>query len=256
MIISNYMEILAAKFPTVQAHIVGDPSVYENIIVDYGPELPAKEIIEAAALDLARTKMWRDIQASRDMRKSGGVRVGTNWFHSDDTSRIQQIALVMFGANMPPGIMWKTMQGTFVAMTPTLAMQIFQSIAGQDQQIFSRAEYHRQHMILDDLTPDDYDFTTGWSQTYAEWQVAPAPVASFTTDVTTGVAPLTVTFTDTSTNSPTAFAWDFGDGTTGTGKTVAHSYATAGTFTVTHTASNASQAATGSVTMPNYITTT
>lgn len=182
MIISNYMEILSAKFPTVQAHIVGDPSVYENIVVDSGPQLPAKEIIDAAAIDVARTEMWRRIQASRDARAAGGVKVGDNWFHSNDTSRIQQIALVMFGVNMPPGIMWKTMQGTFVPMTPALASAIFQSIAGQDQAIFGKAEYHRQMMIA--TQPDNpyaYDFSVGWPQTYAEWallQTPPAPPPS------------------------------------------------------------------------------
>lgn len=38
---------------------------------------------------------------------------------------------------------------------------------------------------------------------------AVSPVASFTADVTSGVAPLTVQFNDTSTNTPTAWNWNF-----------------------------------------------
>lgn len=168
MIVKDYMEILGSKFPTVQAHIVGDPSVYENIVIEDGsPELPAKEILDTAAIDIARTEMWRRIQAERDIRKGAGIKVGDNWYHSDDTSRIQQIALVMVGANMPPGIMWKTMQGTFVQMNPTLASQIFQGIIAQDTKIFARAEYHRQHMIASD-DPYEYDYSTGWPETYTE----------------------------------------------------------------------------------------
>ncbi|MBN2379835.1 C10 family peptidase, partial [candidate division WOR-3 bacterium] len=38
------------------------------------------------------------------------------------------------------------------------------------------------------------------------------PEAEFTGDPTSGNAPLTVSFTDQSTNNPTSWAWDFGDG--------------------------------------------
>ncbi|MDD3072026.1 MAG: NosD domain-containing protein, partial [Methanoculleus horonobensis] len=39
-----------------------------------------------------------------------------------------------------------------------------------------------------------------------------APVADFTANVTSGDAPLAVAFTDLSTNTPTSWAWTFGDG--------------------------------------------
>jgi PKD repeat protein len=53
---------------------------------------------------------------------------------------------------------------------------------------------------------------------------------------------------------PLAFAWDFGDGTTGEGPTPTHAYETAGTFTVTLTVSDGTQvspAATTTVSVPN-----
>ena len=43
-----------------------------------------------------------------------------------------------------------------------------------------------------------------------------APVAQFTGSPTSGVAPLTVNFTNSSTGSITSYAWTFGDGTTST----------------------------------------
>jgi PKD repeat protein len=43
--------------------------------------------------------------------------------------------------------------------------------------------------------------------------VYPPPVADFTSDVTSGTAPLTVQFTDLSSGSPTGWAWFFGDET-------------------------------------------
>ena len=66
--------------------------------------------------------------------------------------------------------------------------------------------------------------------------VAPAaPVAQFTASATSGVAPLMVTFTDQSTGSPTAWSWDLGDGTTSTQQSPSHTYAAAGTYTVSLT---------------------
>ncbi len=68
----------------------------------------------------------------------------------------------------------------------------------------------------------------------------PAPVASFTsTPPTSGVAPLTVSFTDTSTNTPTAWSWNFGDGGTSTAQNPSHTYSSPGTYTVALTATNA-----------------
>ncbi|MEM7040659.1 MAG: PKD domain-containing protein, partial [Bacteroidota bacterium] len=61
------------------------------------------------------------------------------------------------------------------------------------------------------------------------------PTADFTQDVTSGCPPLTVTFTDNS-NAPNPivnYDWDFGDGNTGTGSPVVHTYNTPGIYTVT-----------------------
>lgn len=65
------------------------------------------------------------------------------------------------------------------------------------------------------------------------------PAASFTANVTTGLAPLTVGFHDNSTGAPTTFSWSFGDGGTSTAKDPSHIYSAPGIYTVSHTAGNA-----------------
>lgn len=64
-------------------------------------------------------------------------------------------------------------------------------------------------------------------------------VATFTASVTSGTHPLTVTFTDTSTNSPYYWSWDFGDGAKASSQNPVHVFDHAGTFNVTLMAENA-----------------
>jgi PKD repeat protein len=64
------------------------------------------------------------------------------------------------------------------------------------------------------------------------------PTASFIENTTTGVSPLTVQFTDTSTNSPTSWYWVFGDGSTSPVQNASHTFATPGTYQVNLTVSN------------------
>ena len=66
-----------------------------------------------------------------------------------------------------------------------------------------------------------------------------APIANFTSNPTTGIAPLNVAFTDKSTGLPISWSWDFGDGATSTEQNPTHTYSSAGTYTVNLTVSNA-----------------
>jgi PKD repeat protein len=63
------------------------------------------------------------------------------------------------------------------------------------------------------------------------------PIANFNTNVTNGNIPLTVQFTDLSTDA-TGWGWDFGDGTTSTELNPTHTYLAAGAYTVNETVSN------------------
>lgn len=60
------------------------------------------------------------------------------------------------------------------------------------------------------------------------------PTASFTTNVTTGNAPLSVSFNGSASSSPNGsinnYSWNFGDGTSGNGANVSHTFNAAGSF--------------------------
>ncbi len=87
-----------------------------------------------------------------------------------------------------------------------------------------------------------------------------APVTLGTTNIadfvgvpTSGIAPLKVSFTDLSTNSPFAWAWTFGDGSVenATVQNPVHTYSAPGTFTVSLTATGTGGISTATKT--NYI---
>ncbi len=106
--------------------------------------------------------VWARIKALRDSKtQTGGYLVGAKWYHSDTFSRTQQIGLMMMGAAIPGGLQWKTMDGSFVTMTQTLAAQIFGAAAAQDQANFSRAEVLRGQAYAA-ADPSTIDITTGW----------------------------------------------------------------------------------------------
>ena len=78
----------------------------------------------------------------------------------------------------------------------------------------------------------------------------PKPKAKLSASWRGGSAPLVVTFTDGSTNDPKAWVWSFGDGTGSTDQNPPpHTYAEAGTYTVTLEVSNQSGSDIASVTI-------
>jgi PKD repeat protein len=89
------------------------------------------------------------------------------------------------------------------------------------------------------LTATNAGGSTNATSTVAVKAAPVAPTAAFSSSTTSGQAPLPVQFTDTSTGAPTAWRWDFGDGSSATTQNAAHTYTAAGTYTVTLTATNA-----------------
>jgi len=59
------------------------------------------------------------------------------------------MGLVMMGAGIPGGLQWKTMDGSFVTMTQTLAGQVFAAAAASDAALFSHAEQIKAVMEAD-----------------------------------------------------------------------------------------------------------
>lgn len=81
---------------------------------------------------------------------------------------------------------------------------------------------------------------------------AQVPVPDFSASAVAGCGPLSITFTDLSTNTPFSWAWDFGNGQISNQQNPSVTYTTPGTYTVTLIAKNASGA--NSIRKTDYIT--
>ena len=105
---------------------------------------------------------------------------------------------------------------------------------------------------VDDAAWSTANWTNIDAQTFFSNNCAGIPVAGFTSNQTEFCLGNSVIFTDTSTNSPNSWSWDFGDGTNSSIQNPTHTYLVAGVYTVILTASNVNGSTTETKT--GYIT--
>lgn len=124
-----------------------------------------QEIMEAPYLictpkspeQLAQLRWSKLKQIRDDLTENGGCLVAGKWFHTDVKSKQQQLALTILGTNIPANLQWKTMDGSFITMTQTLASQVFTAQVAREQEIFSIAETKKEDQTL---------VTEGWPAKY------------------------------------------------------------------------------------------
>lgn len=144
----------------------------DSIVVGVGYTLVEGVYVAPAPLaairaTAARPAIWQAIKALRDAKaQAGGHSTGGKWYHSDTLSRIRQLSLAAVGASLPAGRQWKTMDGTFVTMTPVLAGQVLAAAAGRDQALFAQAEALRA-AVYTAIDPSSIDITAGWPASFS-----------------------------------------------------------------------------------------
>lgn len=124
--------------------------------------------------DAARKKsaavaaVWEKIKQKRHQNLRGGVYVESvgKWFHNTDEAR-QQYTFMRTLPQLPPDLMWKTMDGGFVNLTRALLDELSLKLLADEQQDFANAERHRVLMEQSD-DPEHYDYSGGWTENYRE----------------------------------------------------------------------------------------
>lgn len=122
-------------------------------------EKPAQQVIDV---------LWNQIKAQRDsVTENGGCQHAGYWFHTDVKSKQQQMALLMLGANIPGGLMWKTMDGTLAMMTQALAASLFAAQVAREQAIFAQAETMKASLANMTMAEfEAFDANSGWPAQY------------------------------------------------------------------------------------------
>ena len=96
--------------------------------------------------------------------------------------------------------------------------------------IYNSAGSYTVSLTVNDASGSDIETKPNYIQV-----TNPVPVADFSGTPTAGNFPLTVTFTDLSVNAGSSWSWTFGDGGTSTQQNPAHTYLSAGLYTVSLT---------------------
>ncbi|UXZ04862.1 DUF4376 domain-containing protein [Moraxella nasicaprae] len=113
-----------------------------------------------------QSQIWEAIKQKRHTITRGGVYVKSvkKWFHTDDSSRTQYLALQIL-PQLPPDLMWKTMDNSFVKLDKALLTELAMTILTAEQADFANAEKHRLAM-LQAQNPLEYDYSKGWTAIY------------------------------------------------------------------------------------------
>lgn len=135
------------------------PSTVSTFLLDVAGDYTTTTNVYIQTL---QESVWVKIKAIRDEKiANGGYYVDGKWYHSDTVSRSQQTGLYLMGENVPVGLMWKTMDGSFVEMTQALAQKIFFAAAGQDSALFQYAESLKAQVEASS-DPLSIDIYSGW----------------------------------------------------------------------------------------------
>lgn len=121
-------------------------------------------------------------------------------------------------------------------------IQSVQYGSAQTFTIVPNTGYYTEDVIASGVSQgsiSSYTFTNVQANSTISATFKPAiPRANFTANTTSGIAPLTVQFNDTSIRTPTSWTWNFGDNNTSVQQNPVHTYVSAGNYTVTLTATN------------------
>lgn len=182
----NYIEIISKNYPTIGCSIVGDPTIYENIIWDNADDVKSKETLDSLAIVYNKNIIWDQVKAYRDQRKFSGIYVSGKWFHNDADSRTQWLGLkdkardalnnggttsTTLTINHPQygavPISWTTMDGTGIVVTVQLAFDVVDKTGDLDGLLYGIGQYHKGQLYASS-TPETYNYKTLWPAIYGE----------------------------------------------------------------------------------------
>ena len=126
--------------------------------------------LERLNLEKIYEKKWDQIKAVRTFKMNDGVLLQSigKWFHTDPDSKQQIHAMVTANViGMYKTTAWKTLDNTYVQLTPLLLLQVFGAILENEARLFEIGKLHYD-MLHTSQDPANYDPTSQWPTTFSD----------------------------------------------------------------------------------------
>lgn len=158
---ADFIAITHEDYQTYVQSVNQEPIYQDGKIISLNNQISADEIKQTN-----QELIWSAIKDKRHNNTRGGVYISSidKWFHTDESSRIQYLALITL-PSLPDNLQWKTMDNSFIVLTRPLLTELTSAMLLKEQQDFMNAEQHKQRMMQAD-NPLEYDFSDGWSAIY------------------------------------------------------------------------------------------
>ena len=156
------------------------PTGKSILIVDLGTLLIEGDIqtnylikggqLERLNLEAIYKEKWEKIKEVRTFKMNDGVLIQSigKWFHTDPDSKQQIHAMVTVNViGMYKVTAWKTLDNTYVQLTPPLLLQVFGAILENEARLFEIGKLHYD-MLHTSQDPANYDPTSQWPTTFSD----------------------------------------------------------------------------------------
>lgn len=148
-----FVEFSTSEAPSGKVRVAGEDNIpcWADIIIK---------------IEDVKAEVITKIKALRDFITADYIIIQGNHFHSDTSSRIQQMSLTKMGlaGQIPAGLMWQTKNLGLLELTNEIAAQFESVTMDHDMRLFANAQRHIAAVeALEDIqSVQAYDYSTGW----------------------------------------------------------------------------------------------
>lgn len=126
--------------------------------------------LERLNLEKIYREKWEKIKEIRTFKMSDGVFIQSigKWFHTDLYSKQQIQALVVTNLiGIYKTTAWKTLDNTYVQLTPMLLLQVFGAVLENESRLFDIGKLHYESLYTSS-DPVNYDPASQWPTTFSD----------------------------------------------------------------------------------------
>ena len=126
--------------------------------------------LERLNLEKIYKEKWEKIKEIRTFKMSDGVLIQSigKWFHTDLYSKQQIQALVVTNLiGIYKTSAWKTLDNTYVQLTPMLLLQVFGAMLENESRLFDIGKLHYESLYTSS-DPVNYDPASQWPTTFSD----------------------------------------------------------------------------------------